>query len=118
MWQALVQEIGVAQAALEKVGANFTLGTNGWCLGPGDNTSFFDLEIPDRSFKISAINGALVVAANKRIRTQTSSVICLLYTYPDSKNNQGWLPPDPAYARMDGSRSWCGGGVCVMRACV
>jgi hypothetical protein len=52
-------------------------GTNGWCLGPGNNASFFDKEIADPNFKISAINGAL-----------------------------GWLPPDPAFAQMNGSRSW------------
>ena len=35
-------EIEIAQKALKAVGANFSLGTNGWCLGPGDNASFFD----------------------------------------------------------------------------
>lgn len=75
LWQSLVSEIEIAQHALKLVpDANFSLGTNGWCLGPGDNASFFDKMIPDPTFKISAINGAL-----------------------------GWLPPDPAFAQMDGS---------------
>jgi hypothetical protein len=59
MWKQLVSEIKVAQQALKDVGANFSLGTNGWCLGPGDNASFFDKVIPDPSFKIAAINGRL-----------------------------------------------------------
>lgn len=89
MWKQLVDEIKTAQEALKAVGGNFSLGTNGWCLGPGDNASFFDKEIADPSFKIASINGAL-----------------------------GWLPPDPAYARMDGKRAWaipwCGSTTCIM----
>ena len=77
MWQQLVDEIKIAQQALKAVGGNFSLGTNGWCLGPGDNASFFDKAILDPTFKVAAINGAL-----------------------------GWLPPDPAYNQMTGSRSW------------
>eukprot|EP01046_Picozoa_sp_COSAG06_P003404 COSAG06_NODE_133_length_22471_cov_57.507286_6_plen_222_part_00 len=77
LWGQLVDEIEIAQQALKAVGGNFSLGTNGWCLGPGDNASFFDKAIPDPTFKVAAINGAL-----------------------------GWLPPDPAYAEMTGSRSW------------
>ena len=76
LWQQLVAEIKVAQQALKAVGANFTLGTNGWTVGPGDNASFFSEEIKDPSFTISAINGAL-----------------------------GWLPPDPAFAEI-GTRGW------------
>ena len=48
MWQELVQEIKIAQQAVKAVGANFSLGTNGWTVGPGDNASFFDLEIADK----------------------------------------------------------------------
>ena len=77
MWQELVQEIKIAQQAVKAVGANFSLGTNGWTVGPGDNASFFDLEIADKDFKIASINGAL-----------------------------GWLPPDPAFGSMTGSRAW------------
>jgi len=77
LWAKLVDEIKVAQAAAKKVGANFDLGTNGWCLGPGDNASYFDAMIPDPAFKISAINGVL-----------------------------GWIPPDPDFAKVDGSRAW------------
>ncbi len=78
LWQLLVEEITTAQQALASVNASFALGTNGWCLGPGDNASFFaDVTRKDTSFKISSINGIL-----------------------------GWLPPDPAYASVDGERSW------------
>eukprot|EP00040_Diaphanoeca_grandis_P010907 m.55890 g.55890 ORF g.55890 m.55890 type:complete len:686 (-) comp22151_c0_seq1:41-2098(-) len=77
LWSRLVAEIKVALAALKSVNGTFSLGTNGWCLGPGDNASYFDHEISDKSFKVSAINGAL-----------------------------GWLPPDPAFADMDGTRAW------------
>ena len=77
LWQDLVEEITTAQLALATVNASFALGTNGWCLGPGDNASFFADAIPDKTFKISSINGVL-----------------------------GWLPPDPAYASIDGERSW------------
>lgn len=67
LWGQLISEIEIAQQALKAVKGNFSLGTNGWCLGPGDNASFFDQAVPDPSFKVAAINGAL-----------------------------GWLPPDPA----------------------
>merc|ERR1719424_2703431 len=77
LWMQLVEEINIARAAKAAVGASFDIGTNGWCLGPGDNAAFFDEQIPDKSFKVSAINGAL-----------------------------GGLPPDPAFQRMDGSRAW------------
>lgn len=77
LWKQLVQEIRIAQAAKATVGANFSLGTNGWCLGPGDNASFFASAIADKTFKISAISGSL-----------------------------GWLPPDPAFQDMDGARAW------------
>ena len=77
LWDKLLHEIHIAQAALDAVNGSFNLGTNGWCLGPGDNASYFDKTVPDASFKVGAINGAL-----------------------------GWLPPDPAFAEMDGSRSW------------
>eukprot|EP00035_Acanthoeca_spectabilis_P001424 m.80027 g.80027 ORF g.80027 m.80027 type:complete len:983 (-) comp10865_c0_seq1:26-2974(-) len=77
MWAELVAEIKVAQAAAKAVGATFNLGTSGWCLGPGDDPAFFDKEIQDPSFIVSAINGRL-----------------------------GWLPPDPAFAQMNGNRSW------------
>lgn len=71
MWAKLVAEIKVAQDAAKAVGATFNLGTSGWCLGPGDDPAFFDKEIQDPSFIVSAINGRL-----------------------------GWLPPDPAFAQM------------------
>ena len=77
LWGTLLNEIQIAQAALKAVNGSFDLGTNGWCLGPGDNATYFDQVVPDKSFKVSAINGAL-----------------------------GWLPPDPAFAEMDGKRSW------------
>jgi hypothetical protein len=77
MWAALISEIHIAQQALKNTrGATFNLGTNGWTVGPGDNATFFDKEIADGSFHIAAINGAL-----------------------------GWLPPDPAFGEMDGSRA-------------
>lgn len=71
MWKNLVAEIKIAQAAAKAVGAPFALGTSGWCLGPGDDAAFFDKEIPDPTFVVSAINGRL-----------------------------GNLPPDPAFAQM------------------
>eukprot|EP00931_Biecheleriopsis_adriatica_P092982 TRINITY_DN66730_c0_g1_i1.p1 TRINITY_DN66730_c0_g1~~TRINITY_DN66730_c0_g1_i1.p1 ORF type:complete len:878 (-),score=119.34 TRINITY_DN66730_c0_g1_i1:50-2683(-) len=77
LWKRLVDEINIALMARDAVGAKFDLGTNGWCLGPGDNASFFNDVIKDKAFKVSAISGEL-----------------------------GWLPPDPAFAKMDGSRSW------------
>ena len=77
LWAELVGEIRVAQQAMASVGANWSLGTNGWTVGPGDNASYFDLEIPDQSFKIAAISGSL-----------------------------GWLPPDPAFGLMNGKRAW------------
>ena len=76
LWQQLVAEIKIAQQAKHAVGASFDIGMNGWTVGPGDNASFFDQEIPDKQFKIASINGAL-----------------------------GWLPPDPAFGQMDGSRT-------------
>ena len=48
----LVEETNVALAAARTVNATFALGTNGWCLGPGDNASFFDQAISDPSFKV------------------------------------------------------------------
>ena len=77
LWAELVGEIRVAQQAMAAVGANWSLGTNGWTVGPGDNASYFDLEVPDPSFKIAAISGSL-----------------------------GWLPPDPAFGLMNGERAW------------
>ena len=77
LWAALVAEFEIALAALaETPGANFSLGTNGWCLGPGDNASYFGDAITDPTFGVGAINGAL-----------------------------GWLPPDPAFAQVEGPRA-------------
>ena len=42
MWAKLLNEISIAQAAATAVGAQFVLGTNGWCLGPGDDAAYFD----------------------------------------------------------------------------
>ena len=77
LWGKLLNEIDIAQAALKATpGANFSLGTNGWCLGPGDNASFFDQAVPDKTFSVAAISGLL-----------------------------GWQAPDPAFAQMAGARS-------------
>ena len=77
LWATLLNEIDIALAALKATpGASFNLGTNGWCLGPGDNASFFDKAVSDKSFSVGAISGLL-----------------------------GWQAPDPAFASMDGSRS-------------
>ena len=77
LWAQLVGEIRIAQQAMKAVDANFSLGTNGWTVGPGDNASYFDKEITDPLFKIAAISGSL-----------------------------GWLPPDPAFGQMNGERAW------------
>ena len=42
LWGTLLNEIQIAQAALKAVNGSFDMGTNGWCLGPGDNASYFD----------------------------------------------------------------------------
>jgi hypothetical protein len=37
MWGQIVREIDAAIAARDAVFPELVLGTNGWCLGPGDN---------------------------------------------------------------------------------
>ena len=80
-WATMAEELHIAKAALVATkGATFTLGTSGWCLGPGDNASFFASILPestDPTFVVSAINGEL-----------------------------GWQNPDAAYAKIQGDRAW------------
>ena len=59
LWARLTAEIGVALAARDAVAPAMAVGVNGWCLGPGDNSSFFDHVIDDARFSISAIDGCL-----------------------------------------------------------
>jgi hypothetical protein len=75
IWAQLMREVEIALEALRAVGAEFELGVNGWCVGPGDNATFFD-HVDDPGFSVSSINGDL-----------------------------GWLPPDPAFGDMGRSRS-------------
>lgn len=80
-WATMADELHIAKAALAATrGATFSLGTSGWCLGPGDNASFFAQVLPaaeNPTFVVSAINGEL-----------------------------GWQSPDAAYATIEGDRAW------------
>jgi hypothetical protein len=55
LWAKLVDEIKIAQQALKAVNGTFALGTNGWCLGPGDNASFFDKAVPDKVRRLDVV---------------------------------------------------------------
>lgn len=59
LWAQLTAEIGVALAARDAVAPHLDVGVNGWCLGPGDNSSFFDHVIQDPRFSLAAISGCL-----------------------------------------------------------
>jgi hypothetical protein len=80
-WATMADELRIAKSALAATpGATFSLGTAGWCLGPGDNASFFAEVLPaaeNPTFVVSAINGEL-----------------------------GWQNPDAAYANIEGERAW------------
>ena len=59
LWAQLTAEVGVALAARDAVAPNLAIGMNGWCLGPGDNSSYFDKVIDDPRFSLSSIDGCL-----------------------------------------------------------
>lgn len=59
LWAQLRAEIAVAVAARDAVAPHLVLGTSGWCLGPGDNSSYFDDVVGDPSFTIGSIVGCL-----------------------------------------------------------
>ena len=78
LWAQLTNEIEIAIAARNNVAPNLTLGTNGWCLGPGDNSSYFDKVIMnDPTFVISSIDPLL-----------------------------GWANVDNGYANVTNHRGW------------
>ena len=59
LWAQLTAEIGVALAARDAYAPKVAVGANGWCLGPGDNSSYFDKVISDPRFSLSSISGCL-----------------------------------------------------------
>ena len=59
LWAQLTAEIGVALAARDAYAPHVAVGANGWCLGPGDNSSYFDKVISDPRFSLSSISGCL-----------------------------------------------------------
>ena len=59
LWGQLRQEIGVALAARDAAAPALAVGANGWCLGPGDNSSYFDAVVADPRFSLAAIDGCL-----------------------------------------------------------
>lgn len=59
LWGALTEEINTALAARDAVAPHLAVGSNGWCLGPGDNSSYFDAVITDPRFSLSSIDGSL-----------------------------------------------------------
>lgn len=59
LWDQLVAEIGIVLAARDKAAPGISVGMNGWCLGPGDNSSFFDKVVADPRFSLSSISGCL-----------------------------------------------------------
>lgn len=59
LWGELRTEIGVALAARDAAAPALAVGTNGWCLGPGDNSSYFDAVVADPRFSLAAIDGCL-----------------------------------------------------------
>ncbi len=59
LWAQLTAELGVALAARDAVAPHLSVGTSGWCLGPGDNSSYFDKVVADPRFSLSAIDGSL-----------------------------------------------------------
>ena len=59
LWAQLTAELGVALAARDAAAPHLSVGANGWCLGPGDNSSYFDKVIADPRFSLSAIDGSL-----------------------------------------------------------
>jgi hypothetical protein len=73
LWAQVAAEIAVAQAARDAVAPKLALGTNGWCLGPGDNASYLDAAVGggDASFVLASIDPLL-----------------------------GWAPVDPGYANV------------------
>jgi hypothetical protein len=76
LWGQLTDEIAAAVAARDAVAPNLTLGSNGWCLGPGDNSSYFDAVISDPGFVLASIDPLL-----------------------------GWAPVDPGFADVTRHRS-------------
>jgi hypothetical protein len=59
LWGTLTAEIKTALSARDAVASHLSIGSNGWCLGPGDNSSYFDKEIADSRFSLSSIDGSL-----------------------------------------------------------
>jgi hypothetical protein len=82
LWAQLTAELGVALAARDAVAPGLAVGANGWCLGPGDNSSYFDKVIADPRFSLSAIDGSLgwcdVDAAFADVTRHNSTVIAWL----------------------------------------
>jgi hypothetical protein len=71
LWASLTKEIEIALSARDIVAPQLAVGSNGWCLGPGDNSSYFDSMIDDSKFSLSSIVGSL-----------------------------GWNNPDPGFAQV------------------
>ena len=59
LWAQLTAEFKVALAARNAVAPHLAVGSNGWCLGPGDNSSYFDAVIDDPRFSLASIDGCL-----------------------------------------------------------
>ncbi len=59
LWGQLTGEIYTALQARDRAAPGLAVGTNGWCLGPGDNASYFDLVINDPRFSLASIDGSL-----------------------------------------------------------
>lgn len=60
LWAQLTAEIQTAIAARDAVAPSLSVGTNGWCLGPGDNSSYFDYVISnDTDFSLASIDPLL-----------------------------------------------------------
>ena len=59
LWEQLRLEIGTALAARDAAAPALAVGANGWCLGPGDNSSYFDKVVADPRFSLAAIDGCL-----------------------------------------------------------
>lgn len=69
-------DLKAALAAIEKVGAPFSLATCGWVLGPQEDRTLFDRLLP-KNAPMSCINRQV-----------------------------GWAPVEPGFSRMDGRPKW------------
>ena len=59
LWAQLTAELAVALAARDAAAPRLRVGSSGWCLGPGDNSSYFDKVVDDPRFTLAAIDGSL-----------------------------------------------------------